>query len=40
LVTEKPEDATTIFKDLIEEENCRRAGKPFMKSVSLDRWLS
>jgi DNA polymerase elongation subunit (family B) len=40
LVTKKPEDATILFKDLIEEENCRRANKPFMKSVSLDRWLS
>ena len=40
LVTAKPEDATILFNDLIEEENCRRVGKPFMKSVSLDRWLT
>jgi DNA polymerase elongation subunit (family B) len=39
LVTEKPEDATILFQDLIKEEECRRSGKPFMKSVSLDRWL-
>jgi DNA polymerase elongation subunit (family B) len=39
LVTAKPEDATILFQDLIKEEECRRSGKPFMKSVSLDRWL-
>ena len=39
LVTAKPEDATILFNDLIEEENCKRAGKPFMKTVSLDRYL-
>ena len=40
LVTAKPEDATELFNDLIKEEECKRAGKPFMKNVSLDRWLS
>ncbi len=39
LVTDKPEDATTLFNDLLEEENCKRKGKPFMKTPSLDRWL-
>jgi len=40
LVTAKPEDATELFNDLIKEEECKRAGKPFMKTVSLDRWLA
>jgi DNA polymerase elongation subunit (family B) len=40
LVTAKPEDATELFNDLIREEECKRAGKPFMKTVSLDRWLN
>lgn len=40
LVTAKPEDATELFNDLIKEEECKRAGKPYMKNVSLDRWLS
>ena len=39
LVTAKPEDATELFNDLIKEEECKRAGKPYMKNVSLDRWL-
>jgi hypothetical protein len=40
LVTKKPEDATELFNDLIKEEECKRAGKPYMKNVSLDRWLA
>ena len=40
LVTAKPEDATELFNDLIKEEECKRSGKPYMKNVSLDRWLS
>jgi DNA polymerase elongation subunit (family B) len=40
LVTAKPEDATELFNDLIKEEECKRAGKPYMKTVSLDRWLA
>ena len=40
LVTAKPEDATILFNDLIKEEECKRAGKPYMKTVGLDRWLS
>jgi len=40
LVTAKPEDATILFNDLIKEEECKRAGKPYMKTVSLDRWLA
>ena len=40
LVTAKPEDATILFNDLIKEEECRRAGVPFMKTVSLDKWLN
>jgi DNA polymerase elongation subunit (family B) len=40
LVTEKPEDATELFNDLIKEEECRRRGEDYKKSVSLDRWLS
>jgi len=40
LVTAKPEDATILFQDLIKEEECKRAGKPYMKTVSLDRWLA
>jgi hypothetical protein len=39
LVTDKPEDATKLFDDLLEEEKCKKAGKPFMKTPSLDRWL-
>jgi DNA polymerase elongation subunit (family B) len=39
LVTAKPEDATELFNDLIKEEECKRSGKPYMKNVSLDRWL-
>jgi len=40
LVTKKPEDATELFNDLIKEEECKRSGKPYMKNVSLDRWLA
>jgi hypothetical protein len=40
LVTAKPEDATELFNDLIKEEEARRSGKPYMKTVSLDRWLA
>ena len=40
LVTAKPEDATELFNDLIKEEECKRSGKPYMKNVSLDRWLN
>jgi len=40
LVTAKPEDATELFNDLIKEEECRRRGEVYKKSVSLDRWLS
>jgi hypothetical protein len=39
LVTAKPEDATVLFDDLIKEEECRKSGKPFMKTPGLDRWL-
>jgi len=39
LVTDKPEDATKLFDDLLEEEKCKKAGKTFMKTPSLDRWL-
>jgi DNA polymerase elongation subunit (family B) len=39
LVTAKPEDATELFNDLIKEEECRRKGEVYKKSVSLDRWL-
>jgi DNA polymerase elongation subunit (family B) len=40
LVTAKPEDATELFNDLIKEEECRRKGEVYKKSVSLDRWLN
>ena len=40
LVTDKPEDATKLFEDLLEEEKCKKAGKLFMKTPSLDRWLT
>jgi len=40
LVTAKPEDATTLFNDLLEEEKCKKQGKAFMKTPSLDRWLN
>ena len=39
LVTAKPEDATILFQDLIKEEECKRRGEVYKKSVSLDRWL-
>jgi DNA polymerase elongation subunit (family B) len=39
LVTAKPEDATILFNDLIKEEEARKAGKPYMKTPGLDRWL-
>jgi len=40
LVTAKPEDATILFNDLIKEEEARKAGKPYMKTPGLDRWLN
>jgi DNA polymerase elongation subunit (family B) len=40
LVTAKPEDATILFNDLIKEEECKRKGIPYTKTVSLDRWLN
>ena len=40
LVTAKPEDATTLFNDLIKEEECKRKGIAFTKTPGLDRWLT
>ena len=39
LLVDKPSDADEIFNDLIKEEEARRRGEVYTKSVSLDRWL-
>jgi DNA polymerase elongation subunit (family B) len=39
LLVDKKEQAYEIFDDLIKEEEARRKGEIYTKSVSLDRWL-
>ena len=39
LLVDKPSDVDEIFNDLIKEEEARRRGEVYTKSVSLDRWL-